>query len=256
MEKGYAILKCRVCGCKKNERQESDMERTLKISQIIPKDRMIPLLFAFVFNMAVYAGARMIAGEWRHFQIEGALDGLIPLWTPSAAIYIGCYLFWAWNYICIARQAKKDMCRFFAADFLSRIVCFAVYLLFPTTNTRPVIAPDGFWNRVVLLIYQLDAPDNLFPSIHCLVSWFCYIGLRGRKEYPLWYRGASLVMAVLVCISTLTTKQHVVVDVFGGVLLAEASYWAAKQPAVWKGYEKVLDFVNGKMLRRGAKDAE
>ncbi len=231
------------------------MERKLKISEMIPKDRMLPLVFAFTFNMAVYAGARMIAGEWRHYNIEGAFDQQIPLWAPSAAIYVGCYLFWAWNYICIARQSKKDMCRFFAADFLSRVACFAVYLLFPTTNTRPTIAPDRFWNRVVLLVYKLDAPDNLFPSIHCLVSWFCYIGLRGRKEYSLWYRGASLVMAVLVCISTLTTKQHVVIDVFGGVLLAEACYFVAKRPAVWKRYEKVLDQVNRKILRKEAGNA-
>ena len=29
-------------------------------------------------------------------------------------------------------------------------------------------------------LYQVDAADNLFPSIHCLTSWFCYIGIRGR----------------------------------------------------------------------------
>ncbi|MDE7312968.1 MAG: phosphatase PAP2 family protein [Eubacterium sp.] len=230
------------------------MERKLKISEIVPKQQILPLIFAFAFNMAVYAGARMIAGEWEHYDIEGALDRRIPLWTPSVAIYLGCYLFWAWNYICIARQAKKDMCRFFAADFLSRLVCFAVYLLFPTTNTRPAIAPDGFWNRAMLFVYKMDAPDNLFPSIHCLVSWFCYIGIRGRKEYPLWYRGASCVMAVLVCVSTLTTKQHVVIDVAGGVLLAELCYWIAKKPSVWKCYEKVLDLVNGMIFTKGSRE--
>ncbi len=231
------------------------MEKEQKISALVPKQHILPLLFAFTFNMAVYMGARAIAGEWKHYHIEGPLDALIPLWTPSAAVYLGCYLFWALNYVLVARQGKRDVCRFFAADALSRAVCFIIYLVFPTTNTRPVIEPDGFWNRTMLLVYEIDAADNLFPSIHCLVSWFCYIGLRGRKEIPLWYRGASLVMAVLVCISTLTTKQHVVIDVFGGVFLAEICYRAAKRPLIWDRYEKVLDFINRKIFTKGTVDA-
>lgn len=227
------------------------MTKKQMIAGIIPKQHLIPLLFSFTFNMAVYAGARVIAGEWRHYNIESSLDGRIPLWTPSAFIYLGCYLFWIVNYIWMARQEKKEMCRFFAADFISRTVCFVIFLVFPTTNTRPVIQPDGFWNQVMLLVYRIDAADNLFPSIHCLVSWFCYIGIRGRKEIPMWYRGASCVMAVLVCVSTLTTKQHVLIDVAGGVLLAEACYWIAKKTALFRNYEKVLDFINAKIFTKG-----
>lgn len=231
------------------------MEKRQKTTVIIPKQHILPLLFAFAFNMAVYAGARMIAREWKHYNIESRLDRMIPLWTPSAAVYIGCYLFWALNYVLIARQEKQNVCRFFAADFLSRVVCLIVYLVFPTTNTRPLIEPDGLWNKALLAVYEVDAADNLFPSIHCLVSWFCYIGLRGREEVPRWYRGASCVMAILVCISTLTTKQHVLIDVFGGVLLAEACYWIAKRPLVWESYEKVLDFINRKLFTKGTGDA-
>lgn len=227
------------------------MIKRQKITIWIPKERIVPLVFAFAFNMAVYAGARMIAGDWKHYNIEGPLDRLIPFWAPSAVIYIGCYLFWAVNYMLIAQQEKQDMCRFFTADFLSRLVCFGCFLLFPTTNLRPVVEPDGFWNQVMLLVYRIDAADNLFPSIHCLVSWFCYIGIRGRKEIPMWYRGASCVMAVLVCVSTLTTKQHVIIDVAGGVLLAEACYWIAKNPALFRNYEKVLNFINAKIFTKG-----
>ncbi len=227
------------------------MEKVNKITAMIPKERAVPLLFAFAFNTAVYTGARMIAGEWEHYNIEGPLDRLIPFWAPSAVIYIGCYLFWAVNYIIIARQEKKEMCRFFAADFLSRLICFGCFLLFPTTNVRPVVPDDGFWNQVMLLVYRIDAADNLFPSIHCLVSWFCYIGIRGRKEIPKWYRSASCLMAALVCISTLTTKQHVIVDVAGGVLLAEICYRIAKKPVIFQSYEKVMDYVNAKIFTKG-----
>lgn len=224
-------------------------KRQKKSIAIIPDYSFLPLIVSVSFNMAVYGGTRMIAGNWRHYNVESPLDGLIPFWPPSAAVYLGCYIFWIVNYIWIARQGKREVCQFFAADFISRAVCLVIFLVFPTTNIRPSVEPEGFWNKVMLLVYAADAADNLFPSIHCLVSWFCYIGVRGRRDIPAWYRGASFVMAVLVCISTLTTKQHVIVDVIGGVLLAQLCFWIGKNPSVYGFYEKMLDKAGG-LLRK------
>ena len=222
------------------------MKKITKASlyKVIPYYSILPLIFAFSFNMAVYAGSRIIAKDWHHYNIESFIDRAIPFYAPSVVIYLGCYLFWAANYILIARQKEKEVCQFFSADFLSRIVCFIFYLAFPTTNVRPVIEADGFWNQAMLFLYQVDAADNLFPSIHCLVSWFCYIGLRGRKEIPAWYRGFSCIMAILVCASTVLTKQHVVIDVVGGVLLAEVCFLIGKKTTVWKYYETCLHKIN------------
>jgi hypothetical protein len=50
-------------------------------------------------------------------------------------------------------------------------------------------------------LYSVDTASNLFPSIHCLVSWFCFIGIRGNQKIPLWYRAFSFVAAILVFIS-------------------------------------------------------
>ncbi|MGN0294456.1 MAG: phosphatase PAP2 family protein [Lachnospiraceae bacterium] len=215
---------------------------------MIPKDRLVPLILAVAVNMAVYAGARMIAGDWYHYNIETSLDRMIPFWPPSAAIYLGCYIFWAVNYILIARQEKRKVCQFFAGDVLSRLVCLAFFLLIPTTNTRPAVEDTGFWNLVMRLIYAVDAPDNLFPSIHCLVSWLCYIGIRDCRKIPLGYRIFSGVLAVAVCISTLTTKQHVIADVAGGILLAELCFHMGKCPAVYRPYEKLIDWINERIF--------
>ncbi len=225
------------------------MNRLQKNPEFLPKYSIIPLILAFSFNMAVYGGARMIAGGWHHYNIETRLDKMIPFWPPSAAVYLGCYLFWAVNYVLMARQEKEGAFRFFAADMLSRIVCFFCYLVFPTTNTRPDVAAEGFWNGFMRFVYAADAPDNLFPSIHCLVSWLCYAGLRGRKDVPDWYRRVSLVLAVMVCISTLLTKQHVIADVFGGILLAEACLWAGRKTALGTFYKKLMNRVNRAVFR-------
>ncbi len=218
------------------------------MSKIIKKYSIIPLIFAVSFNMAVYFGSRIIAGNWHHYNIESSLDRLIPIWAPSVIIYLGCYLFWAANYIIIAQQEKDTVCQFFSADFLSRIVCLIFYLVVPTTNVRPNVDPSGFWNQLLLYLYSIDAADNLFPSIHCLVSWFCYIGIRGNQKIPKWYRGLSCIMALLVCASTLLTKQHVIIDVIGGILLAEFCIWFSKKTSIWKVYQNILDYLNKKIF--------
>ncbi len=218
------------------------------MSKIIKKDSIIPLIFAVSFNMAVYFGSRIIAGNWHHYNIESSLDRLIPIWAPSVIIYLGCYLFWAANYIIIAQQEKDIVCQFFSADFLSRIVCLIFYLVVPTTNVRPNVDPSGFWNQLLLYLYSIDAADNLFPSIHCLVSWFCYIGIRGNEKIPKWYRVLSCIMALLVCASTLLTKQHVIIDVIGGILLAEFCIWFSKKTSIWKVYQNILNYLNKKIF--------
>ena len=77
-----------------------------KIHTVVPWYSIVPLVLAFSFNMAVYGGARIIAGEWHHYNIEGTLDRMIPFLPVSAVVYLGCYLFWIANYILIAKKKK------------------------------------------------------------------------------------------------------------------------------------------------------
>lgn len=222
------------------------------VAGVIPEYSLFPLILAVFFNLAVYEGSRLIAGNWHHYNIESSLDRRIPFWPPAVAVYLGCYIFWIVNYIIIARQRKIEVCQFFAGDLLSRIICLAFFLLFPTTNHRPVVVPDGFWNQMMCFLYSVDAADNLFPSIHCLVSWLCYIGIRNKREIPRWYRGFSCVMALMICASTLLTKQHVLIDVAGGILLAELCFYIGKRSVTWRAYERCSDRISGIFRGRGA----
>ena len=55
-------------------------------------------------------------------------------------------------------------------------------------------------------------------------SLYCYLGIRGRAEIPAGFRVYSLVITALICLSTLFTKQHYVMDVAGGLLVAAGCY--------------------------------
>ena len=196
--------------------------------------------FALLCNSIAYYGARLIASSWYHHDMTTQVDEMIPYMPWTVSIYWGCYLFWGINYCLCALQDRAARNRFFCADILSRCVCLAFFLLLPTTNIRPEVADGGVWNFLMRLLYSVDSADNLFPSIHCLVSWLCWIGVRNRKDVSVVYRYFSLFAAVVICISTLTTKQHVIVDVIGGVVLAEVCYLVAGIPAIHAFFSKIM----------------
>ena len=226
------------------------MKNLLKgLTRILPAYGVFPVIFSFVFNCLVYSGSRMIAGGWYHHNIETGVDRSIPFVPEFLVIYFGCYVFWAVNYILIARQDRRSVYQFFTGDFISRCVCLVSFLAFPTTNTRPLITGSGLWNQAALWLYSIDAADNLFPSIHCLVSWFCYLGIRGRKEIPRWYQSVSMVIAILVFASTLLTKQHVIVDVAGGILLAESCFFIGRKTDLYRIYERFGSRIEQKIRR-------
>ena len=195
------------------------MKTALRIvTRMLPAYGVFPLVFSFIFNCLVYSGSRMIAGGWYHHNIETGLDRSLPFVPQFLVVYFGCYLFWAVNYILIARQERHRVYQFFTGDFLSRCICLVFFLVYPTTNTRPVIEGNGIWDLLAGWLYSIDAADNLFPSIHCLVSWFCFLGIKDQKR--------------------IFTKQHVLVDVAGGVILAQVCFILGQKTKLWHIYER------------------
>ena len=189
--------------------------------------------------------ARLIAGEWHHYDMTTSFDSMIPFVPWTVAIYFGCYIFWGVNYYMCSRQEAGKRNRFFAADALAKAICFIIFIAIPTTNIRPEITDTGLWGFLMTFLYQIDSADNLFPSIHCLVSWLCWVGIRREASIPKVYRYFSLIMAVAVCISTLTTYQHVIVDVIGGILLAELAYHITANRKIADLYWQFIKSVAG-----------
>lgn len=207
----------------------------------------LTLLFALAWNQIVYNGTRLIAKSWYHYDMTTPLDSLVPFLPWTVVIYFSCYLFWVVNYYLCAAQDAAERDRFFCADALAKAVCLVFFLAIPTTNVRPEIVEENIWGAVMKFLYRIDAADNLFPSIHCAVSWLCWIGVRGRKRIPLLYRVFSFIAAVAVCIATMTTRQHVLADVISGVALAEICYFAAGYPKVCAIYSAFIAWLTVKV---------
>lgn len=98
-----------------------------------------------------------------------------------------------------------------------------VFWLLPTTMPAdPVAAQHEPW---LAFLRARDGGGNAFPSLHAAFAVFSagHIGQALREiAAPRSLRVANIAWALLICWSALATRQHVVLDVLGGVLLALA----------------------------------
>jgi membrane-associated phospholipid phosphatase len=150
-----------------------------------------------------------------------ALDRLLPLSPVWALVYGALYLSLIVLPVFVVRE-NEHIRRTFLAYLAVWITAYVFFLIYPTIAPRPAEVPgDGFASWALRFLYDADPPYNCFPSLHVAHSFVsaltCYLVNR-RVGF------AGIIAASLVAISTLYTKQHYVVDVVAGVLLACAAY--------------------------------
>lgn len=192
--------------------------------------RQILLLFGGIaLHTLTYCGGGALAISKTLYNIAVSLDTQIPFMPWTVLIYWGGILFWVINYIAGVKYDKGNGNRFIAAHYIGMIISFFFFVFFPVKMVRPEITGNSVFEWILKFTYQVDQGSNCFPSMHCFFSWLCWIGVRRNKSIPGAYRVISLLIAVAICISTLTVKQHYVLDVPAGVILAEISYLLASK---------------------------
>ena len=219
------------------------------IAKWIPSYGPLPLAWCAIFNTIIYWGTQRLMANAKHYDLTSNLDRSIPFVKEWIILYVLFFAFSLINYIMVSREDKETFFRFATADMLSRVICCIFFILLPTTNIRPEVTGHDFCSWLVRFIYASDAPTNLFPSIHCLVSWFCFLGIKDQKRIPTWYKGVSFTLAVLVFLSTIFTKQHVLVDVAGGVILAQVCFILGQKTELWHIYERFGTKIEKKINR-------
>ena len=149
------------------------------------------------------------------------LDAAIPLQPAWAIVYGALYLFLIVLPVFIVRQPEhiRRTVLAYLMVWLTAFVCFFVY---PTVAMRPVRVLGGDFGAWGLrALYDMDPPYNCFPSIHVAHSFVSALTCwRVHRRLGI----VATLCAALVGVSTLFTKQHYVVDVVAGALLAFVAY--------------------------------
>lgn len=192
------------------------------IAKIVPRYAVIPFVILLIINVLVYMGTRVITDGMNHFDISGYVDHKIPFLPVFSVPYMLAYVQWFACFIVVSRYEKNYCYKVMCGEMIAKVLAGVIFLLFPTTMLRAEINGTDIFSQAVGMIYRLDAPTNLFPSIHCLESYICMRVVIEMKSADKSFRIANVIMSLLVFMSTVFIKQHVVLDFFGAVIVAEA----------------------------------
>jgi membrane-associated phospholipid phosphatase len=128
-----------------------------------------------------------------------------------------------WLYVSLAPAFAADMAslRMYVVGALAMATLgLATYWLFPTTT--PGFGVDWSHYPALEMLKASDQGGNAFPSLH--VAFAAYTAVVIERELrslgaPAWVRGANWFWCAAIVYSTLATRQHVLIDVIGGLLL-------------------------------------
>ena len=179
-------------------------------------------------QLLCYYATRLVLPHPTAHVLTGAADARIPFSPPWIVVYCLSFPFWIGTSIWILLEDRQRAFRITAAYVLAMALSGAIFLVWPGTMERPEIAGNGFFEEWVRLIYRADSPDNLCPSLHVLITWFCWRGTLGCRKIPGWYKVFSFVFFLGVCCAVLFVKQHALIDVPCGVLVGELSLQCAR----------------------------
>lgn len=217
-----------------------------KIDKIIPKYAYIPLIMMVVLNILTYNVSKLITNHFYHYNAAIFVDNYIPFLAIFISIYILSYLQWFIGFIVIFRENESTCYRVCAAELVAKFLCMFFFFVFPTTLIRPTMMGNGIWEALTEFIYNVDAPVNLFPSIHCLESWICFRGSMYLNSVSKEYKIGMFIFTILVCLSTVFVKQHVFIDIIGGMLVVEIGLFLSRK----FNLGKVIERINNKLCRR------
>ena len=119
---------------------------------------------------------------------------------------------------------EENMKKFSKAMIFSIFVAAPIFLIFPTQLGFPRL--ENFENFEIFykVLYSLDKPHNLFPSMHVT---YAALGLwtinkeHIEKKYLKYFTSFWL---VLICSSIILVHRHHILDIPSGLLLALISY--------------------------------
>jgi hypothetical protein len=181
-------------------------------------------------GMLVWLGLFYYGPQWwplfaPHELAPTSLDQSVPFLPRTAWIYQSLFLLLPIS--ALLQPTKRAFVRF-ASGFCLLVICFsAIFWLYPTELLAPNSTLPMDW-AYTHLVAGVDGRRNAFPSLHAALTVYAGLPLVAlcRKNDAVACGIVLWMLALLI--STLTTKQHICADLFGGVtggLAATVTYF-------------------------------
>ena len=227
---------------------------------------LIPFMVVLFFQLTTYFGNQWYAETFGNPGVDYSyiflsINEKVPFVAWHIYPYVIAYPFWAATFIYISVRSKDNMYLIATIAVITFIICGLWYFFWQSDVTAWRVTSGLFLNNnyltprtdlnftesLVMTIYQAAGPRNALPSMHTLMSWLCVIAVRMDKKMPSVIKIVIWVLSIAIIIATQTLKQHYIIDLIVGLLLAEVAFWILKNSKLVEIVKKWFTNLNKKL---------
>lgn len=149
-----------------------------------------------------------------------SLDQLLPL-IPFFIIFYMIGYFFPVMYTLF--EVSRDQFKWSFIHYVGILTTsFLIFKLIPVEMTKELATGQDLFSRLTYAQQTLDTSLNNFPSLHVsLNSFTCLLLIKNMKSY---LRYIFMILTFLIVVSTVLVKQHLCVDVIGGLFITYIAY--------------------------------
>lgn len=161
-----------------------------------------------------------------HVLTPSAFDDYITFNDVSMWGYQSLYLFIFIR--AFSFKEKKRLIDFANTFVLCAWLSFVVFFFYPTLCPRPEVAHTHWMYREFI---KYEKPLNAFPSMHVSLVITTFMFTLNDKHVGLFYKFFGGIWTLWIIYTTMQSKQHVALDVVGGIVVFTLAFWLHKTKA-------------------------
>lgn len=195
-----------------------------------------------VFALGLGAFLYYITKEFNssYHLIGSKYDLLIPFIPLFIYPYNLWYPFEAYTLFLVYKNNLKIFYQTIISIILSFISSTIIFIVYPTTIIRPTVdSYNSLTSFVTYLTFKADTPVNCFPSNHCILCFIMIFSVLSLKNFNRKYKLLIVFGNFIIILSTLFTKQHVMYDILGSLIIAVISFYILSK-LVLKKLDKLI----------------
>lgn len=236
----------------------------LPISNFVKNNKHLTILLYYI---VMWFGYRYLNNTTiPEIYIHCPLDNHIPFVKEMVIPYISWYMYIILPMIYFGLKSPKDFTRLCFFMFSGMTISYLIFWILPNgQNLRPEILGSDVFSNILKNIYSSDNPTNSLPSMHVIDA----VAVNAAISNSILFRNhgkiktASFITCIFICVSTVMVKQHSIIDVFAGFVVAWILYqlvyefdivyrlntlFESRKPAYMKTKEFFLDSKSYKKI--------
>lgn len=179
-------------------------------------------LIVYFLWFILFEAIGQYASELHTLNLTSIIDRQIPLIPEFVWPYVLCYVFPLLPLFVIGDWHRFN--RGLLSIILANLAAFILYLVLPVSFPTPELT-GSISARLLSLIYAIDFHPgaNKLPSLHVTFTWIVYLAYRKQRLNRLG-EAVLFFLAIMITLSALFVKQHILIDVVAGMVWAFAAW--------------------------------